>query len=89
MNEPTDGIAFLQTWMRTPNPMLGDMKPLDLMQMGKGDRVALFIEAAHEAESPPPAAHHIGDPHAPYRDASGIACPCCTCTDVRADLNIF
>lgn len=47
------GIDFLQTWMRTENPMLGGTSPLKMMQMGRGDRLAQFIETAHfENQSP-------------------------------------
>lgn len=52
-HEPLTGVEFLQMWMRTPNPMLGNIAPLALMKMGKGARLALYIESAFEAEQPP------------------------------------
>ena len=47
------GVEFLQAWMRTPNPMLGDVAPLTMLKSGRGDRLAMFIEHAYEAEQPP------------------------------------
>jgi prenyltransferase beta subunit len=39
-------IDFLQAWMRTPNPMLGNMAPLTMLRAGFGHRLAAFIEGA-------------------------------------------
>jgi hypothetical protein len=46
-------IDFLQRWMRTPNPMLGNAVPIEMMRQGLGTRVAMFIDAAYEASSAP------------------------------------
>lgn len=48
---PFNGVDFLQNWMRTPNPMLGDNRPIEMLRMGKGARLALFIEEAYESQS--------------------------------------
>lgn len=45
------GVMFLHRWMRTRNPFLGDIEPLALLKMGKGDRLAQFIESAFHAET--------------------------------------
>ena len=66
VSEQMDNITFLQCWMRAKNPMLGNLSPLQLMYMGKGHRVAQFIDAAHLAELAPieqsPAPGLLGDP---------------------------
>jgi hypothetical protein len=41
-------IDFLFAWMTTANPMLGNFKPLDMMRLGRGDKLAQFIEQAKE-----------------------------------------
>jgi sugar phosphate isomerase/epimerase len=38
-------IDFLQRWVRTPNPMLGNAVPIEMMRAGRGDRVAAFIDS--------------------------------------------
>jgi hypothetical protein len=45
-----DNLEFLFTWMQTPNPMLGGIAPLRLMETGGGQRLALFIRNAIEDE---------------------------------------
>ena len=45
------GVDFLQRWMRTPNPMLGDAVPIEMMRAGLGNHVALFIDSAFTAET--------------------------------------
>lgn len=52
-DEPQSNVQFLQRWMRTPNPMLGNVAPLDMCRMGKGDKLAQFIEAAYELDRSP------------------------------------
>jgi hypothetical protein len=49
------GIDFLQRWMRTPNPQFGGEIPLRLMLIGKGDKVAQYIQDAYELSKPPEA----------------------------------
>lgn len=51
-NDATErtGIEFLHLWMRTPNPMLGNVSPLDMMDSGRGERLADFIRDAAEAD---------------------------------------
>jgi uncharacterized protein (DUF2384 family) len=46
-------VDFIQRWMRTPNPMLGNSVPIEMMRQGLGTRVAMFIDAAYEASSAP------------------------------------
>ena len=36
-------------WWRTANPMMGDISPDHLCQMGRAESVYKFIEAAHES----------------------------------------
>jgi hypothetical protein len=50
---PLTGVEFLQAWMRTPNPILGDVAPLTLLKSGLGNRLAVFIEQAYEADQSP------------------------------------
>lgn len=45
-----EGIDFLQCWMRTPNPMLGNAVPIEMMRAGLGHRVAAFIDSAFAAD---------------------------------------
>ena len=45
------GVQFLHAWMRTANPMLGNVSPLDMCKMGFGHRLAQFIEG--EADRTP------------------------------------
>jgi Protein of unknown function (DUF2384) len=33
-------------WMTTPNPLLGNAEPLDLIRKGRGRKVIGFVEAA-------------------------------------------
>ena len=40
------GVAFLLQWMRAKNPMLGDVAPLELLDMGRGEKLAAFIRGA-------------------------------------------
>jgi hypothetical protein len=47
------GIEFLQTWMRTKNPILGGIAPLEMLKLGYGVRLADFIERAHEENRSP------------------------------------
>lgn len=44
--KPLPGIPFLRIWMQTPNPQLGNVSPLQMMRMGRGDKLAVFIEQA-------------------------------------------
>jgi hypothetical protein len=46
-----DGIGFLFLWMTTPNPMMGNLVPLERMKMGRGKQIAQFIEQAMEDEA--------------------------------------
>jgi len=43
------GIDFLFAWMTTPNPMLGNVTPLWMMENGRGEKLAKFIKSAIEA----------------------------------------
>lgn len=43
-----DRIDFLQRWMRTPSPLLGNVTPLDMMKLGRGEKLAQFIETQFE-----------------------------------------
>lgn len=47
------GIDFLHAWMRTPNPQFGGSAPLALMKLGRGHKVAQYIETAYELSCPP------------------------------------
>lgn len=47
------GVEFLQSWMRTGNPMLGNISPLEMLQAGRGHKLAEFIEAAYELNTSP------------------------------------
>lgn len=49
--EKRDGIDFLFLWMTTPNPMLGNTKPIEIMKLGRGQKLAQFIEQAMEDEA--------------------------------------
>jgi hypothetical protein len=46
----TDKLDFLFTWMSTPNPMLGNVTPLWMMENGRGEKLAKFIREAMEDE---------------------------------------
>lgn len=41
-----DNLEFFFAWMSTPNPMLGGLVPLEMMERGYGDRLAMFIRGA-------------------------------------------
>jgi membrane protease subunit (stomatin/prohibitin family) len=41
-------LEFLFAWMQTPNPMLGDVTPLWMMEHGKGEKLARFMRQAYE-----------------------------------------
>lgn len=49
------GVEFLHRWMETPNPMLGYVSPLDMMDIGRGAKLAKFIrqEAADNEATVP------------------------------------
>ncbi len=47
------GIDFLHKWMRTGNPMLGGIAPLEMLRQGRGTKLARFIEDAYEDMQPP------------------------------------
>lgn len=51
--ERMNNVEFLQTWMRTENPMLGNIKPLDMLRAGKGNKLAQFLEATYELDKVP------------------------------------
>ncbi|MGH6946890.1 MAG: hypothetical protein ACREDZ_06140 [Kiloniellales bacterium] len=38
-------------WFRTPNPMLGDISPRDMIRFGRYKRLLKFVMEAREAES--------------------------------------
>lgn len=40
--------AKATAWVNTPNPLLGDLKPSDLIYLGKKDKLEKFIENSHE-----------------------------------------
>lgn len=46
------GVQFLLTWMRTPNPQLGDVSPLEMLRLGRGAKLAQFVDAAMAGEEP-------------------------------------
>ena len=35
-------------WVNTPNPLLGDLKPVDLIYLGKKDKLEKFIDNSNE-----------------------------------------
>jgi hypothetical protein len=45
-----DNLDFLFAWMSTPNPMLGGITPLWMMENGRGEKLAKFIRQAMEDE---------------------------------------
>lgn len=45
-----DHLDFLFTWMSTPNPMLGGVTPLWMMENGRAEKLAKFIRDAMEDE---------------------------------------
>lgn len=58
------GVEFLQAWMHTPNPMLGNITPLEMMKAGRGDNLARFIETAYELNQGPSGdCCHCGEDH--------------------------
>lgn len=46
--EQLNNLGFFFAWMSAPNPLLGGIKPLQMMQMGRGDKLANFITDAME-----------------------------------------
>lgn len=42
------GIEFLFKWMRTPNPMLGNISPEQMIKLGRGHALIQFIHDAQE-----------------------------------------
>ena len=42
------GVEFLLTWMVTPNPSLGGVSPLWMMEHDRGDKLARFIRQSIE-----------------------------------------
>ena len=42
------GVEFLLTWMATPNPSLGGVSPLWMLEHGKGEKLGRFIRKAME-----------------------------------------
>lgn len=54
MTNPTviamDNIEFLFKWFNTPNPMLGNTKPRDMILLGRGHKLVQFIDDAMEDE---------------------------------------
>ena len=48
-----DRMSLTRIWLTTANPMLGNVSPLDLMKMGRGEKLAQFIEAMIEEGSAP------------------------------------
>lgn len=34
------------TWFNTPNPMLGDVRPIDMIRSGRADKLLRFLEDA-------------------------------------------
>ena len=43
------GVTFLHTWMNAANPMLGNVTPMQMLRLGRGDRLAAFIESTMPA----------------------------------------
>ena len=39
-------------WLYTPNPMLGDVKPLHMLEMGRTDKLLQFIKDSMEGNTP-------------------------------------
>lgn len=71
-HKPLTGVDFLHAWMRADNPMLGGITPLDMLKMGRGEKLAYFIEEAYEAEGgAEKLAYH--ETHEPPH------CPSCLC----------
>lgn len=64
------GIEFLFKWMYARNPMLGNMKPIDMMLLGRGDKVAKFIMEAMLDSMPPGSA-----PAKPCPDCGAVHAP--------------
>ena len=42
------GVEFLLTWMVTPNPLLGGVSPIWMLEHGKGEKLGRFIRKAIE-----------------------------------------
>ena len=40
-------------WMRTPNPLLGDRSPRDMIVNGRSDKLLKFVEQALAENGPP------------------------------------
>lgn len=77
--EPLAGVDFLHAWMRSPNPSLGGIVPLDLLKHGKGQKIAQFIEAAYEAgQAPAERCNQCEQPLPPVLEWSTPTCPTCT-----------
>lgn len=77
--EPLTGVDFLHTWMRTPNPSLGGIVPIDMLKHGKGQKLAQFIEAAYEAgQAPAERCNQCDQPLPPLSEWSTPTCPTCT-----------
>lgn len=62
------GIEFLFNWMRTPNPMLGNISPEQMIKLGRGHTLIQFIHDAQEDFEALPK-HDREPPH----------CPTCEC----------
>ena len=41
-----------RVWLQTPNPMLGDVSPRDMVRMGRYDRLLRFVTQAIEEGQP-------------------------------------
>lgn len=48
LRERHTGIEFLFTWIRAPNPMFGGVSPEQMILMGQGHKVIIFIHEAQE-----------------------------------------
>jgi len=49
---PNNNVDLLRAWFTTQNPMLGNTSPLDICKMGRGMKLAQFVENAIEEASP-------------------------------------
>jgi hypothetical protein len=59
-----DNLEFFFAWMQEPNPMLGGVVPLEMMERGYGNKLAQFIRHAIEDEDAAKAfrAAHLNNP---------------------------
>lgn len=48
-----NSTEFLQLWMRTPSVWFGGASPLYMLKMGRGEKVAQFLDSRLQLDQPP------------------------------------